>query len=126
MNVLESTRNSRGLIILLYSILFLFFFQLLSDFIEAIYVFGLMGTSIPTEIVSVLFFFSPVILLFFKKKLPKSFLTITGGLVLFCRVLEVMLDTRGKMLVSGLGVAAFLVFFPALLGSFGRSESAGN
>jgi len=126
MNVSESTRNSRGLIILLYSILFLFFFQLLSDFIEAIYVFGLMGTSIPTEIVSVLFFFSPVILLFFKKKLPKSFLTITGGLVLFCRVLEVMLDTRGKMLVSGLGVAAFLVFFPALLGTFGRSESAGN
>ena len=49
----------------LHGLLFLIFFQLLSDFVEAIYAFGLMGTGIPAEIAFVLFFFSPLILLIF-------------------------------------------------------------
>jgi endonuclease/exonuclease/phosphatase family metal-dependent hydrolase len=103
--------------VILYAILFLFFFQLISDFIEGVYVFGLLGTSIPPEIVSVLFFFSPVIFLAIKNQIPKWMLLFSGWLVLLCRVSEVALATKGKMLVSGLGVAAFLVFFPACLGT---------
>jgi len=101
--------------VFLYSIMFLFFFQLITDFVEAVYVFGLLGTSIPPEIVSLLFFFSPVILLGMKNKIPKWIFLSSGWLVLLCRVVEVALDTRGKMLVSGLGLAAFLVFFPFCL-----------
>ncbi|MGD8457254.1 MAG: endonuclease/exonuclease/phosphatase family protein [Anaerolineales bacterium] len=102
--------------VVLYSIMFLFFFQLISDFVEAVYVFGLLGTGIPPEIVSLLFFFSPVIFFGMKRKIPRWILLLSGWLMLLCRVVEVMLDTREKMLVSGLGVAAFLVFFPACLG----------
>lgn len=101
--------------LILFAIFFLFFFQLISDFVEAIYAFGLLGTSIPPEIVSVLFLFSPTFLFFFKGRIPKGFLLLTGGLVLTARVAEVMLDTRGKMIVSGLGVAAFMLFFPGWL-----------
>ncbi len=85
--------------------------------------FGLLGTEIPIEIVSVLFFFSPVILIFFKKKSTQRFLLGSGMVVILCRVIAVMLDTRGKMLVSGLGVAAFLVFFPALFVSMSHTSS---
>lgn len=101
--------------ITLYSILFLFFFQLISDFVEAIYVFGLLGTGMPVEVVSVLFLFSPLVLLWLPKGLSGWPLVLVGELMLVCRVVEVMLDTRGKMLVGGLGVACFLILFPSLL-----------
>lgn len=102
--------------ILLHAILFLFFFQLLADFIESIYAFGLLGTSIPPEIVSVLFLFSPLLLLSRRKGLSKRALILVGLVTLFARLVEPLLDTRAKMLISGVGVGAFLIFFPSLLG----------
>jgi hypothetical protein len=39
-------RSSKMLGTILYSILFLFFFQLIADFIEAIYVLGLLGQGL--------------------------------------------------------------------------------
>ncbi len=99
----------------LYSLLLLLFFQLCSDFVEAIYVFGLLGTSIPVEIASVLLFLSPVILLLLPKGLAGWPLVVVGETMLVCRVAEALLDPRGKMLVAGLGVACFLLLFPSLL-----------
>ena len=64
---------------LLYGILFLFFFQLMADFIEAIYAFGLMGTSIPVEMVSLLVMFSPLVLLIFGKRFPGTLLPAVRG-----------------------------------------------
>lgn len=95
------------------SIFFLFFFQLLSDFIESIYAFGLLGTSIPPELVSVLVLFTPLTLLFFRKRIPPPLLLILGELILLSRVLEPLLGTRGKMLVSGTGVGVLCAFLPA-------------
>jgi len=112
--------------IALYGILFLLFFQLLSDFVEAIYAFGLMGTSLPVEIVYVLLLFSPLVLLLFRRGLSGWPLVIVGELMLASRVVEVMLDTRGRMMVGGLGVACFLILLPSLLGnqSDEKSDSA--
>ncbi|MBC8506197.1 MAG: endonuclease/exonuclease/phosphatase family protein [Anaerolineales bacterium] len=101
--------------ITLFGIFFLFFFQLISDFVEAIYAFGLMGTSIPPEIVSVLFLFSPLLLLFFRKGVSEKSIWVFGGLVLFSRQLTPLMDTRGVMILSGIGVGAFLLFLPALI-----------
>jgi len=127
MQTSQASESHQGRDIILFSIGFLFFFQLISDFIEAVYVFGLLGTGIPPEIVSVLFLFSPVLLLLFGKKLPGWLLVAAGELMLLCRVLEVMVDTRGKMIVAGLGVAAFLVFMPGLFAGHEhkRGESLG-
>lgn len=47
----------------LFSILWLFFFQLVSEFVEAIYAFGLMGTGIPVEIAFVGYFLLPFLFL---------------------------------------------------------------
>ena len=100
---------------MLYSILFLFFFQLISDFVEAIYAFGLLGTSLPVETVCVLFLLSPAVLLLLRKGITGKPLVFIGEAMLVSRVVEVMLDTRGKMIVAGIGVGCFMVFFPSLL-----------
>ncbi len=110
----------------LYSLILLFFFQLISDFVEAIYAFGLMGTSIPVEIVSILFLFSPLVLLFLPRGLSGWPLVLVGELMLLCRVAETLLDTRGRMLVAGLGVACFLILLPSLLWNRKDREGASS
>ncbi|HSJ54107.1 MAG TPA: endonuclease/exonuclease/phosphatase family protein [Anaerolineae bacterium] len=111
----KGSREASFIGIVLYGLLLLFFFQLIAEFVEAIYAFGLMGTSIPIEIVAVLFIFSPLLLLLLPKGLSGWPLVLAGEVMLLCRVAEPLLDTRGRMLVAGLGVACFLILFPALL-----------
>jgi endonuclease/exonuclease/phosphatase family metal-dependent hydrolase len=101
--------------VILFSILFLFFLQLLTDFIAAVYAFGLLGTSIPPEIVSVLFLFSPVVFIVWQRGLKGKLLFLAGELFFLSRVIENLLDTRGRMLASGFGVALFLILLPTFL-----------
>lgn len=110
--------------ILFFGLLFLFFFQLLADFVAAIYSFGLLGVSIPVEIACVLFLFTPLLLVFIRRSLGSRALAWIVVLTLACRIVETLLPTRERMLVAGLGAGAFLVFFPALLGS--RKDEDGS
>jgi endonuclease/exonuclease/phosphatase family metal-dependent hydrolase len=116
----------RGLRIILYSLVFLLFFQLVSDFVETIYTFGLLGTNIPPEIVSILFFFSPLILFFFRRGLPRQAGLVLIGSAAMLHALEVVLDKGGKMLSGGLGVGCLLVWLPVWLAqtSEGVDEAA--
>jgi endonuclease/exonuclease/phosphatase family metal-dependent hydrolase len=108
--------------ILLYAILFLAFFQLLTDLVEATYAFGLLMTGIPVEIASILLLLSPVLLLVFPRRVPRRFLVISAGLVLVCRAGSVVLDTRGQMLLSGVGTGLFLLFLPVLVWHYGQKK----
>jgi endonuclease/exonuclease/phosphatase family metal-dependent hydrolase len=110
---------------IVYSILFLFFFQLISEFVEGIYAFGLLGTGIPTEIVSVLLLFAPVLLSLLPKPWSGRGLALVACLALIAAVTGMFLDTRARMLVSGVGTACALIYFPARLSELGR-ESAGR
>ena len=114
MNTSSPRKHVLGLIAL-QSILFLFFFQLLSEFVESIYAFGLMGTNIPTETILVLLFFSPLLLLIIPRAFSGWALLGLGELVLVLRVASSLMDTRGTLILSGLGVAAFLIFLPRWL-----------
>jgi hypothetical protein len=80
-----------------------------------VYAFGLLNTNIPPELVTVLVLLSPLLLLLLPGGIPSGGLLILGELAVLCRAVEVLLDTHGRMLVSGLGVGVFLLFFPALL-----------
>ena len=109
-------RSSKTGRIVLYTILFLFFFQLIADFIEASYASILTGGgSVPPEIASMLLLLAPVILLLLPRGLAGWPLILVGELMIVCRVVEPLLDTRGRMLVAGLGVACFLILLPALI-----------
>ncbi|MDF1513917.1 MAG: endonuclease/exonuclease/phosphatase family protein [Anaerolineae bacterium] len=98
-----------------YGILFLFFLQLLSDFIESIYVFGLLSTGVTIEIISVVLLFSPVVLLVPHKGISKTMLLILAAGGLASRLIAVTLGPGAKMVVSGLGVGCWLVAFIVLL-----------
>jgi len=111
----NSPLKNQVLNVLLASILFLFFFQLITEFVEAIYLFGLLGSSIPPEIAMVLFLLSPVLLFAFRGKISPPWLKILAVLVLLARAVEIFLPTPGRMFVSGIGVAAWLMFFPGML-----------
>jgi endonuclease/exonuclease/phosphatase family metal-dependent hydrolase len=108
-------RNRAVAGVVLYAVLFLFFLQLLSDFVAAIYAFGLLETSMTAEVASVLLLFSPVLLLLFRKPLAGWPLVLLGEAMLVCRVAETMLDTRGRMIVAGLGVGCFMLLLPSFL-----------
>ncbi len=106
----------------IYTVLLLFFFQLLTEFIAAVYAFGLLGTSIPPEIAAVLFLFSPVLLLFWRKDLGRWPFLALALVMMASRLTAVLLDTRMRMLVAGVGVAAGLLWFPVLLWRLARQE----
>jgi endonuclease/exonuclease/phosphatase family metal-dependent hydrolase len=101
--------------IALYGLVFLLFFQLVPDFVETIYAFGLLGTNIPPEIVSVLLFFSPLILLFFRRGLPRQAGWILAIAAAVLRAAEVVASSNVKMLASGLGTGCLLILLPVWL-----------
>lgn len=93
----------------------LFLLQLVSDFVETTYGLCLTTTSLNKNVFSVLLLFLPLILLFFRRGLPDGLAIAVGELVILCRILEPMLVTQAKMIVSGIGVGCFLIFLPAFL-----------
>lgn len=99
----------------LVSIMFLFFLQLCSDFLESIYALNLIEVELNENILALLFFLSPAVLFFFRKGFPEKLMIIIGEAMIVCRVIEVMLEVQFKMIISGLGVGCFLIFFPVFL-----------
>ena len=88
----ESTRSKilgQALKIILFSILFLFFIQLLTEFVEAIYLFGLLGSDIPPEIGMVLFFLSPLLLYAFRGRISPRVLQTLATIVILSRAVAV-------------------------------------
>jgi endonuclease/exonuclease/phosphatase family metal-dependent hydrolase len=129
------------------SLLFLAFFSLVTGFIEATYTFGLLGTDIPPEVVYVLFLFAPFLLLLAPRSLDsRGFRLIMGSLALASWAISLPLETRWRMLATGVGCGCFLVYlachvrqssrgaaeqgaalgFAALLSMLLRSLHAGN
>ena len=90
-------------LIFLWGIIFLFFFQLLTEFVEGIYLYGLLGTDIPPEIGLVALFFVPLLLLFARQDLSYTLLKLLASVGLLARCIEIMLPTKGRMIVSGIG-----------------------
>jgi endonuclease/exonuclease/phosphatase family metal-dependent hydrolase len=97
------------------SIMLLFFLQLFSDFVESTYILLLMTLSLNQNTVVLLFFFSPLVLLIFRRNIPDRLLIVVGGIMIACRATEPLFDTTPRMVLSGLGVGCFLILFPAIL-----------
>jgi len=110
-------------LVLAYSIFFLVFLQLLSDFVETIYAFGLLQTSLTAEIASVVLLFAPVALVLARKGCSKTALALLGSVVLIARLAVVWLAPGGKLIAAGIGVGSWLVLFPAWLWTVTRAAS---
>lgn len=120
---MRSSKNRDAFAVLVYSILFLFFLQLITDFIAGIYAYGVLAGKIPPEMAAMILFLSPFLLLFFRRGLSTTILIVFGELLLFSRAVEVFVPTtRGQLLVAGAGTGLFLFLFPALLWDRGRKS----
>ncbi|MFX0086886.1 MAG: endonuclease/exonuclease/phosphatase family protein, partial [Candidatus Hodarchaeota archaeon] len=102
----------------LVSIIFLFFLELIADFVEAVYALCLLTLSLNENVLTVFFLFSPVVLVFFKSRGSSNMLFLClGELLVLCRVLESLFInvTQLKMIFAGLGVGCFLMLFPLII-----------
>lgn len=106
--------------LILFSIIFLFFFQMLSDLGERIYNYALLGLEPTLHILALLFLFSSIALLFFRKAISDKILFIVGELIIVSRLIEPLLKGEALLILAGISVSCFLIFFPAL---FTRSKN---
>lgn len=97
------------------AIMFLFFIQLFSEYVESTYILLLMTLSLNQNTFALLFMFSPIIFLLFRKSIPEKLLILAGGIMIVCRLISPLFDTVPRMIFSGLGVGCFFIFFPAFL-----------
>ncbi|MCE7740166.1 MAG: hypothetical protein GPJ50_12390 [Candidatus Heimdallarchaeota archaeon] len=106
--------------LILFSVIFLFFFQMLSDLGERIYNYALLGLEPTLHILALLFLFSSIALLFFRKAISDKILFIAGELIIVSRLIEPLLKGEALLILAGLSVSSFLIFFPAY---FTRSKN---
>lgn len=100
---------------ILFSIIFLFFLQSLTDFIAAIYAFGLLELEFTIEVASIVLLFTPLVLLLFRKAPSKSFLFGLVVVAIAARLMEPMLAPSARLFACGISVGAFMLLFPLLL-----------
>ena len=96
-------------------ILFLFFIQMAGTLVASIYTLDLMHTSLDAKVLGVLFFFSPILLLPFRKNFPDGLVWSMFGLLLAARGATPYLNTLGRMLASGIGTGSTLILFPLII-----------
>jgi endonuclease/exonuclease/phosphatase family metal-dependent hydrolase len=99
------------LFVIAFGILFLFFVQLAGTLVQSIYILDLMKTSLDAKALGVLFFFTPILLLPFRKKIPNQLVWILFGLLFLARGVTPYLNTLDSMLASGSGTGAALILF---------------
>ncbi|NHK31847.1 MAG: endonuclease/exonuclease/phosphatase family protein [Asgard group archaeon] len=108
--------------IILLSIIFLFFFQLITDLVGSIFALNLLTLSLNAYVLIIVFLLSPLVLLFFKK-ISNLFLVIIGEVMILSRLIEVFIKiTALKAIIAGIGVAAFLILLPAYLAKSNKDE----
>jgi endonuclease/exonuclease/phosphatase family metal-dependent hydrolase len=112
-----------NLIVIAFGIFFLFLIQMAGSLVESIYILDLMNTSLDEKALGVLFFFSPILLYFFRKKLPIQVIWILFGLLFLARGLIPYLNTLGRMLASGVGTGIALVLFPLLMTAKAKDDN---
>ncbi|MFX1364129.1 MAG: endonuclease/exonuclease/phosphatase family protein [Promethearchaeota archaeon] len=98
--------------IALLTVLFLFFFQLLGDLIESVYMLDLLNLSLDEKAAGILFLLSPLILLGFRRSIPDYFLEVVAIIAIIMRLISPLLDSASKIITSGLGVGCIMLFFP--------------
>ncbi len=113
-------RESKTPDTLLFAILFLFFLQVLSDFIQSIYAFGLLVTAFTIQLAAVLLLFTPVVLIALRKPPSRMWMIALAAVAILGRLAEPLLDPGGKLVACGISVGAFMLLFPTFLASSRR------
>ncbi len=125
--------TSKTLTVIFLSIMFLFFFQLTTALIEAIYTVNLLGSSMNASAAGIvwflcsgLLFLLPAVFRMFRienRGAPYRNLSLVfAGLVIVLRVVTPLMKTRPTIITAGAGVAFFLMFYPLYLAQLDQDE----
>ena len=109
-------------LIALFSILFLFFLQMLSVLVERIYAYALLNLEPDENILGLLFLLSPLLLLIFWKRAPNVVLLISGELMIVARLIEPLVTQQAVYIMAGIAVGSFFVFFGGFLTKMRNQE----
>jgi endonuclease/exonuclease/phosphatase family metal-dependent hydrolase len=115
--------RKNSLLVIAFGIFFLFVIQSFGILVESIYILDLMNTSLDEKALGVLFFFSPLLLFLFRKRIPTWLVWAIFGVLLISRGLIPYLDTLARMLASGIGTGSALLLFPFLATARPKGES---
>ena len=97
--------------LILFTITFLFFFELVGTLIESIYMLDLLNLELDEKVLGVLFLLSPFLLIIFRKKISTTFPETMVTILVVFRIVTPLLNTSTKIATAGIGVAAFLLYF---------------
>ena len=109
---------------LVFGLVFLFMVQMAGTLVASIYTLDLLHTSLDAQALGVLFFFAPLILIFFRKKFPDWMVWVLFGVLLISRGITPQLNTSARMLSSGLGTASVFCLLVVLVTA--RSKGDGS
>ncbi|MBY9000029.1 MAG: endonuclease/exonuclease/phosphatase family protein [Candidatus Heimdallarchaeota archaeon] len=118
----KKVTNTDYSLITLFSIVFLFFLQMLSDLVERIYAYALLNLEPDENILGLLFLLAPLLLLIFWKKIPNLALLISGELLILARLIEPLVSGQAIYIFAGISVGSFFVFFGGFLTKIREQE----
>lgn len=113
-----------ALAIFRYAIFTLFYIQSAGMLVEAIYILDLMNTRLDEKAAGILFFFTPAVLLLFRRNYPGWLAWAAALILFFSRGMAPYLDTTGRLLAAGIATGAALVLLPIWLGEQDGDGSA--
>jgi len=118
------SRKVRYAEIFLITIVFLFFFELLTILVQTIFALNLLTTSLNEYVLIILFLLAPLVFVFFKKLESEWLLLVLGCAVVVSRLaVPLFVNPSIQAVLSGIGVAAFLLFFVLYLWKESRTQS---
>ncbi len=98
-----------------FAILCLFTIQLAGTLVESIYILDLLNTNLDEKALGLLFFFTPLLLIPFRRQVPGWMVWTSIVLLIVTRGLVPYLDTAWRLVAAGIGTGTTLLLLPLLL-----------
>jgi len=89
--------------------------------VESVYMLDLLNLELDEKVLGVLFLLTPILIIFFRKKIPNYFIEIVVLIFIITRIITPLLSTSEKIISAGIGVGCFLIFLPAYFSKERRS-----
>jgi endonuclease/exonuclease/phosphatase family metal-dependent hydrolase len=107
---------------LMFALIFLLFIQAAGTLVESIYILDLMHSNLDAQVLGVLFFFTPLLLLPFFNKFRTQSIWAACALLVVGRGLFPYVNTANRMLAAGIATGAALSLIFLLLSAKARGE----
>ncbi len=123
-SILNKYNNKCSDVVIL-TITFLFFLQSVTFLVESIYALDLLNLELDEKALGVLFLFTPLILVAFRKKVPKLIPYAIILVIAIFQLITPLVDTATKIITAGVVVGCFMFIFPLYFSLISPRNSTG-